>query len=383
MKLPRALLAIYGTTLAETLGYTLMIPLLPVVAKEYGAPDTILGSLLSIPAFCSMLAAPVWGKISDGIGRKRVIVAAQFLSLAGYLLLAFSHSLALVFLSRIISGLGGGSLGSIEAFIADVTAEEQRDRAYAMYGAVFGLAFIVGPVTAGALLGYGTGVPFLVAAVLEMANIVFTLWVLPVGARRAQKTSIRASLKAIGATSVRKLLWVHFFFMFAVVCFLANFSLYLERVLHADAVTSSWYLGASGGVGGLTLLLLATPLSKRLGDLRIAQFGLALSFAAYVFLLSVGGATALRFITFLVVWAIGSALTLPTLTALLSEVATRTERGAIMGVSDSLYSVAMVLGPSAGSAVIGANPRFLGALPAVALVAALGVLRTSQISKET
>lgn len=374
-------MTIYGTTLADTLGYTLMIPLLPLVAKEYGAPDTILGSLLSIPAICSMIAAPAWGMISDRIGRKTVIITAQFLSLAGYLLLALSHSLVLVFVSRIISGLGGGSLGSVEAFIADVTPAEERDSAYALYGAVFGMGFIVGPVASGALLGYGIGFPFLVAAALEVANIIFTLRFLPLLRASTQKRSVRASLRAVSAPIVRQLLTCHFLFMLATVCFLANVGLYLERMLHTGAAASGWYLAGAGAVGGLSLLLLATQFSRRLGDFRISQAGLALTFAAYVLLFGVQNVALFNVV--LILWAVGSAFTMPSLTALLSEVADRAERGAVMGASDSIYSVAMVLGPSIGSAIIAANPRFLGSLPALAVIAALWVLSRSRLPGES
>ena len=375
-----ALLTVYGTTLADTLGYTLMIPLLAIVAREYGAPDTILGSLLSIPAVCSMVAAPIWGKISDRTGRKTVIVAAQCLSLAGYLLLALSHSLALVFLSRIISGLGGGSLGSGEALIADVTPEGRRDSAFAMYGAVFGLGFIIGPVTAGALIPYGIGIPFLLAAALELINIVVTLRFLPRISQAPSRTNVWQSILAMSVPRIKNLLACHFLFILAVVCFLANFGLYMERVLHSGVATSSWFLACAGALGGLAMLFLISPAARALGDSRIAQLGLALSLVAYLLLYSVRGIPI--FVTMLVLWAIGSALVLPTLTTLLSAYVPRSERGAIMGVTDSLYSVAMIFGPSAGSAIIAMNPRLLGTLPALAVAVALAVLLQNRRQEE-
>src|SRR5580658_4516512 len=105
-RLPRALLPIYGTTLVDTLGYTMMIPLLPAVIQEYRASDAMVGALLSVPALCSMIAAPVWGKFSDRLGRKPIIITAQVLTLAGYLAQAASHSLVWIFVARIVSGCG-------------------------------------------------------------------------------------------------------------------------------------------------------------------------------------------------------------------------------------------------------------------------------------
>ncbi|HEY6450533.1 MAG TPA: MFS transporter, partial [Candidatus Cybelea sp.] len=248
-RLPRALLPIYGTTLVDTLGYTMMIPLLPAVIREYHASDVLVGALLSVPAFCSMVAAPVWGKFSDRVGRKPIIIAAQVLTLGGYLAQAMSHSLVWIFVARIVSGCGGGSLGAVQSYIADVTKEDQRDLAYSLYGAVFGMAFIVGPVTAGFLMQRGLAFPFFVAAALEAFNIVFTATLLPsrMQAKRS-KTTINESLKAANVPGVRRVLIRQFLAIFAIVFFLANFSLYLHHVLHSAVTQVGWLLSVAGGV---------------------------------------------------------------------------------------------------------------------------------------
>jgi MFS family permease len=367
-RLPRALLPIYATTLVETLGYTLMIPLLPEIVKQYGASDVMTGSLLSIPALCSMIAAPVWGKLSDRLGRKSIILIAQFLTLAGYLLQAMAPSLLWIFISRIISGSGGGALGAVQSYIADVTKEDQRDMAYSLYGAVFGMAFIIGPVTSGFLIHRSLAVPFFVAAGIEAITILITILFLPSHMQRTSKTSIAASLKAANVPGVRLVLIRHFLAIFAIVCFLANLALYLHHVLDSPTSQVGWLLSAAGVVGGLALIFVVTPLAKHLGDRRVAQIGLFISFLAYAALLFVNGLP--LFAILLMVWAIGSSMVEPTLTALLSVRAKRSERGAIMGVSDSINSVAMILAPAAGSAIVGANARMLGVLPACTVLAA-------------
>lgn len=368
-RLPRAVIPIYGTTFVDTLGYTLMIPLLPIVAQRYGASDVMVGALLSIPAFCSMIVAPIWGKLSDRFGRKVVIISGQCLSLAGYLLLALSHSLLLIFLSRVISGCGGGSLGSVASYIADVTKEDQRDEAYAIYGAVFGMAFVVGPVTSGMLAHNGVAIPFFVAAGLEVLNIVFTIRFVPQRRVARATTGLRSFLEAVKAPGVRRVLIRQFLFIFGVVCFLANFALYLQHILRNDAPKAGWLLGLAGLVGGIVLLVGVAPLARLIGRRRVAQIGFLFALAAYVLLLTVNNVFTFFFV--LVLWAIGSAMVEPTLTAALSQRADERERGAIMGLGDSINSLAIILGPAAGSAIVGANARLLGILPAVASVAAL------------
>lgn len=367
------MLPIYGTTLVETLGYTLMIPLLPAIVQQYHASDVMVGALLSVPAFCSMLAAPVWGKLSDRMGRKTIILIAQFLTLAGYLMQATAPSLLWIFISRIISGCGGGALGAVQSYIADVTHEDQRDQAYSLYGAVFGMSFIVGPVTSGFLIHRGLAIPFFIAAGIEVVTIGITIAFLPSRMQRISQTSIKASLKAANVPRVRLVLVRHFLAIFAIVCFLANFALYLHHVLDSSVSQVGWLLAGAGVVGGAALIFVVSPLATRLGDRRVAQIGLFASFLAYGLLSFVTGLWVFGIV--LIVWAVGSAMVEPTLTALLSVRAKPSERGAIMGVSDSINGLAMILGPATGSAIIGVNPRYLGVLPAFAVLLAFGLGR--------
>ncbi|HYL27585.1 MAG TPA: MFS transporter [Candidatus Nitrosotalea sp.] len=369
LRLPRALLPIYATTLVETLGYTLMIPLLPEIVQRYGASDVMTGSLLSIPAFCALIAAPIWGKLSDRLGRKNIILIAQLLTLAGYLLQATSPTLLWIFIARIISGSGGGALGAAQSYIADVTKEEDRDLAYSLYGAVFGMAFILGPVTSGFLAHTSLAVPFFIAAGIEVLTILMTIFLLPSHMQRRSRTSIAASLRAANVPGVREILIRHFFAIFAIVCFLANLGLYLHHVLGSPVSQVGWLLSTAGVAGGIALVFLVAPLTERLGNSRVAQIGLLLSLAAYVALAFVPDVGV--FAGVLIVWAVGSSFVEPTLTALLSIRVKRSERGAIMGIGDSINSVAMIVAPVAGSAIIGANARLLGVLPACTALAAI------------
>lgn len=368
-RLPRALLPIYATTLADTLGYTMMIPLLPAVIRQYHASDVLVGALLSVPALCSAVAAPIWGKLSDRVGRKPIILIAQVLTFAGYLGQATSHTLALIFVARILAGCGGGSLGAVQSYIADVTKEDRRDAAYSLYGAIFGMAFIVGPVASGFLMHHGIELPFFVAAGVEALTIVFTILFLPaLGRVRRRKTSVVQSLRAANVSGVRRVLLRHFLAIFAIVCFLANFALYLHHVLHSAGTQIGWLLSIAGGVGGAAMIFVVSPLAARIGDRRVAEIGLLLSFAAYGLLSFVNALAA--FCVVLVLWAVGSSMVEPTLTALLSVRAKASERGAIMGVSDSINGVAMILGPTAGAAVVAYDARLLGVLPAAAALTA-------------
>ncbi|HEY1975172.1 MAG TPA: MFS transporter [Candidatus Baltobacteraceae bacterium] len=369
LRLPRALIPIYGTTLADTLGYTLMIPLLPSLVRQFHVSDLMVGALLSVPAFCSTIAAPVWGKVSDRIGRKPIIIGSQVLTLLGYLVLATAHSFVIIFASRIASGLGAGGLGAVQSYIADVTEPKQRDIAYSLYGAVFGVAFIIGPLISGFLAKEGYSIPFFVASGLAAANIVFTWYFIPSFGKKDKPSSVQESVKAASAPGVRLVLIRQFLAILAIVCFLSNFGLFLEHVLRTNVSAIGWLLALAGAVGGAAMIFVVTPLAARIGDRRVARLGLFFSFIAYGMLWFSDNMP--LFCVMLVFWAVGSAMVEPTLTSLLSVRAKASERGAVMGVSDSVNSLAMIVGPAAGAAIIGLNPRLLGVIPAVAALAAI------------
>ncbi len=367
--LPKDVFPIYLTTFMDMLGYTLLIPLLPAMAKHYGAHDWMVGMLLSIPAFCATVAAPAWGKFSDRAGRKSIILIAQGFTLAGYTILALSHSLFWIYVSRLISGTGAGSLGAAESYIADVTDKKQRDRAYALYGAVFGSAFIVGPIAAGFLQRYGLQFPFFIAAALEVINIGVTFWLLPWRTREErEETTVKESLEAAWNPRVRLVLVRQFLFVFAVVYLLADFALYLDHAIHETVQRASWLLAGAGVIGGLTIVVAVTPLTKRFGDRIVGQIGFVLLFASYALIYFVKSLA--WFFPVLVLWAAGAAMAEPTLMAALAKRAPESERGAIMGVSDSVNSVALIIAPAIGTAIVGERPRLIGVLPAIAVAAA-------------
>jgi DHA1 family tetracycline resistance protein-like MFS transporter len=379
VRLPRSLLPIYGTNLVDTLGYSLLIPLLPLVVTQYGAPPIVAGALLSCSALVAMLVAPIWGIMSDRFGRKKMIVAAEAISCAANLLLALSHSIGLFFLSRVLAGLGTGGGGALdEAFIADVTKEDQRNLAYAMYGAVYGLGFIIGPSVAGAFAVRSFGGPFFVAAGLAAVNVVLSQLFIP-DMQPSGRTRLWSSMSAVRTPRVQRLVLSHFFFIFAVVCFLANFGLYVHRVLHGSPSTASWALASAGAVGGFTLLAGVNPLAKRFGERRIALLGLGCSAAAYFLLLLV---PRVAFEVVVALWAVGASMTLPTLTTLLSESTQKDELGAVMGTTDAIYGLAMMLGPVSGAAIIGSNAPLLGILPGCAAVIAAALVSNVRSSKD-
>lgn len=369
--MPRALAPIYGITLLDVLAYTIMIPLLSEIAAKYHASEVVVGSLLTVTALCSTISAPVWGWLSDRFGRKRAVLASQLFSLAGYVLLAIAPNLSFVFISRAIAGSGGGSLGVAQSYITDVTTPEQRDPAFALFGALFGVGFVLGPIVGGTLAHFGLGIPFFFAAFFEVLNLAFTYRFLPTTIDRVPhhgNAKIRDVVEAIRRPQIGSLLVRQLLFIFAVTYFLANLSFYVKHVLAtASSFTTGWLLAEAGVIGGVTFVVL-TALVRRVGNAVVSQIGFALAFFAYLALAAVRGPLSLAAVVF--IWAAGAALAEPTLTTLLSEAAPADERGAILGLGDSTNNIALMCAPALGAYVIGLDARLAGLIPAVAILAA-------------
>lgn len=369
LSVPAAVIPIYGTTLADMLGYTLMIPLLPALAARYHASYFIAGMLISVPAFCSMFSSPVWGRVSDRVGRKSIMLISQAVTLAGYVMLALAHSLFWLFLARVISGLGAGNLSAAQSYIADVTKERQRDQAFALYGAVFGAAFVIGPVTASLLMRHGIQFPFYLASALEAFNIALTLALIPwsIGKHEVEEEIAKVAREAM-RPPVLWLLLRQFLFIAGVMYFLSGFALYLHATLHASVKQVGWMLAGAGILGGAVQGVIVAPLAARAGERFVAQIGFVFLLAGYALLYFVAGMP--LFVLVVALWAIGAAMVEPSIMAALSLSIPKRERGALMGISDSVNSIALIVAPAASGAVIGANSRLIGVLPAAATIAA-------------
>jgi MFS family permease len=369
-----ALAPIYGITLIDVIGYMIMIPLLPYYAQRFGASGVLVGALLATMAVASAVAAPVWGALSDTAGRKPVVLASQAISLAGYLLLAWAPSLQMLFIARGVAGIGGGNLGVTQSYIADVTPENMRDRAFAGFGVVFGAAIVLGPVLGGALVHVGFWLPFVVSAGIELVNIGLTLRFLPATGGRQKTIDVpRAAREIWQRPRIRSLIAQHFLFIFAVTFFFSIFALYLNRVLHFGPERASYLIAAAGVVGGVALWAAVGPAAKRFGDAAVAQTGLGLSVVAYALL---GFAHGLwTFVAVLALWAVGASCIEPTLSALLSKNVPPDERGAMLGFNDLMNNAALMLAPSLGGFIVDANAALIGLVPGLAVLAALLLAR--------
>jgi DHA1 family tetracycline resistance protein-like MFS transporter len=370
--MPRALLPLLAITFVDVLGFTMLIPILPFYAEHFGASPTTVGAIYSTVAVASLLSSPFWGRLSDRIGRKGVLIAAQLAGLLGFSLLAAGTALWTVFVSRAIEGLGGGGLGVTQAYVTDVTAPANRARAFGLIGATLGVGFLIGPALAGVLVRYGYRVPFVAAAGLQLITVILTIVLLP-ESKGAVKTAptfaeIRASLRS---PLLGRLLLTQFTFWIAFTSWVTVFALFAERVLGFGPAQTSYTFIVSSIVTIVVQAGLIGRLVDRYGEGRLAIAGLCCAVVAYAAAYFIG--TTLALFVWVVLWALGSGLLRPSLGALISEAAPAGQRGTILSVSDSLNSVAFLIAPLVATAVIGVNPHLVGVIPFAFVCIALSI----------
>lgn len=350
------LLPILGITFIDILGFSILIPLMPYYVQRFGAPDIALGALFSTFALCQLVAGPLWGNVSDRIGRKMVLVISQIGATVGWTMLAFAPTLAIVFVARIIEGLSGGNISVTQAYVADLVEPDKRARAFGYIGAAFSAGLIFGPSAGGWLAHrYGFAVPFLLAAGLQLLTLIVTLLVLP-ESRTTGALQDRATLADVGASladpRVSPVLWQKLVYSLGLYGWFAAFTLVLQRTLGFGEDRASYFFAGFGVASVIMQLAVIGRLTDALGDRRANNLGLIAllaSFAVVPFMHD-GWTAAIM----LVLFSFGLAVNNATIPALISHAAPANQRGTILGVGSSLESFSGVVMPPVSTGVLGA-----------------------------
>ncbi len=361
----RTLGIVFFTVFLDLVGFGIIIPIQPFYAESLGASPatvTLLGASFSLMQF---LFAPFWGRLSDKIGRRPVMLISIATTVVGYVIFGVSGSLTVLFLSRMLAGFGSANIGTAQAIIADCTPPEKRAKGMGLIGAAFGLGFIFGPALGGSMVRFGLAVPAFVAAGLSSINWILAYFRLPETRSKgvAAIVSHRAfSLKALkhaarhpGVTQIF-LVFLTYTLSFSLMeqvlgLFIESTWLFAEphsaaHSRHAATLTTYVLL-----VVGVTATIvqggLIGRLAKRFGEKKLLLFGMAavsLSLALIPVVGWVAGFAMLLPVSMLL--AVGSGLVNPSLTSLLSRSVDKDEQGGALGIGQSLSALGRVIGPS-------------------------------------
>jgi DHA1 family tetracycline resistance protein-like MFS transporter len=404
MKSAPRLGAIFLTVFVDLLGFGLVLPFLAKEARDaFGVSPfvaTLLGSVYSLMQF---LFVPVWGRLSDRIGRRPVLlwsIAGTALAMGGLgVSLAWANSIAWLFAARIFGGIATANLGTASAYIADITKPEARARGMGLIGMAFGLGFILGPAVGGSLAritiaGRHGAVPCLVAASLSLINLGWVAF--GVGeslpperrARTPRRSLAPLNIEALRASfalpGVALAIGVNFLVILSFTNLDQTFTFFCGDIFGIDERGTGYVLAFIGIVAALAQGGLVRPLSKRFDEptlMRAGAFVQAIAFAC----LATAGATRARLLLFVGggLLALGNGLTQPTTSAFISRCAPADRQGGTLGTNQSFASLARTFGPAAGGwlyASVGALAPYTAASIGmiVALAFAFGLRRPGE-----
>jgi MFS family permease len=378
-KIPAKLLTLMATAFIDMVGLLMIIPLLPFYVKTFGGPGVdflgfhvgiglIAGFIIASFTVAQLLSAPMWGRLSDRVGRRPVLLIALTASGIAYLIFGFAHSLLLLFLSRIVQGAGGGTVGVIQAYVADSTAPQDRARALGWLSATTNLGVALGPVlgsfaiTLGKrdllpgpeTLHLGHAAPGIIAALLCLINIAFAAryvtesrdaseHVLVEGeVRRSSREAIWRVISHSKDTSSR-LIWIY---AISIGAFQGSFSvlaLFLNARFQVTEQTIGYFFMYIGSISVFTRVLLLGRMVDWLGEAKLSRLGLLLLASGVLGMPLARNLWMLGIAVALI--PLGTAFTFPCVTALLSRVISPRERGLYMGMQQTYGGIARVIAP--------------------------------------
>jgi DHA1 family tetracycline resistance protein-like MFS transporter len=351
--LSRPLLAIFLTIFVNLVGFGIIIPLLPFYAQTFGASPFVIGLLFASFSISQLIASPLLGELSDRFGRRPVLIFSLIGTVISFAMLAVAQSLAMLFAARIVDGLSGGNITTARAYIADITTEKDRARAFGLLGAAFGLGFIVGPALGAAFSHISYTAPIWAAAVITVFATAFAWVWLPETVHRAQAgggAPWRAVRDLSARPDLRLLFTVDFVYWMAFAVYQTAFALFGARRFGFDAAHTGYLLSAFGVLGVLVQGVLVGPVAASLGLKRTLVAGLC--FAA----MGWGGSALTHsvpvFVAMLVPGALGIGLCNATLSTLVSNAAGAHEQGRVQGAAGALESLGRTIGPVWGNGAL-------------------------------
>jgi MFS transporter, DHA1 family, tetracycline resistance protein len=349
----RPLLVIFLTIFVNLVGFGIIIPLLPFYAETFGASPIVIGMLFASFSLSQLVAAPVLGTLSDRWGRRPVLIGSLIGTAISFVVLALASSLEMLFVARIVDGLSGGAITTARAYIADVTTEDERPRAFGLLGAAFGLGFVIGPALGGALSHISYTAPIWAAAGITVAAMGLAWQWLPETVHRASATA-ESPWRAVGDVfqrpGLRLLLGIDFLYWMAFAVYQTTFALFGAHRFGFDATHTGYLLSAFGALGVIVQGGLVGPISASLGSRRTLVLGLLCAALGW-------GGSALTysipvFIAMLIPGAVGIGLCSAMLSSLVSNAADPVEQGRVQGAAGALESLGRTIGPVWGNAVL-------------------------------
>lgn len=334
------------------IGFGIIIPVLPFYAEELGATATELGWLMAVYSIMQLIFAPLWGTVSDKIGRKPVmLIGIVGLSLS-FFLLSWATDLWMLFMARIIGGvLSGANMPTAMAYVADITSEEDRGKGMGIIGAAAGLGFIFGPALGGIFSEPYLQLPFFIAGCSSLLTAFFVLFILKESLspekRRERNTEKKSSLNILRGPLLN-LFILQFFVAVSLAGLEATFAYFAAIKADLNTVRLGYIFMIMGLAQAIVQGGLLGKLTKRFSEGFVIQLGILISAVGFFLILFVN-----NFITaaiYLTIFGIGNGLIRPAVSALLTK-RTDSGHGQVTGTLSSFDSFGRIVGPPLGGAL--------------------------------
>ena len=380
MKRQPSILVIFLTVFIDLIGFGIVVPLVPVYSRHYGAGGFTIGAIIASFSAMQFIFAPIWGKLSDRLGRRPILLISTAGAALSYVVFAIGSgmethttALALLLVSRVFAGICGGNITVAQAYIADITPPQDRSRKMGLIGMAFGLGFICGPALGGfGLVVFGPTGPGWTAAVLCAANFVLAWFILaeslkPSSEHVRNRPGIHQWIHTLGQPRIGLLVLIFFLATFAFSCFEStlpllvsdNFQLGIARDETRPAATVICLFVYCGLIGAFIQGGAIGRLVKKFGEPRLIGISLLLTGISLALLPYVKGNGQLTFgalvhdagfpwekmLGVLALLSVGTSLTRPPVFGLLSILTPANEQGATIGVAQGAGSLARILGP--------------------------------------
>ena len=367
------LIIIFTTVFIDLVGFGIVIPVLPFYAEGtiFNATPRTVGLLFASYSVMQLIFAPILGGLSDKYGRRPVLFLSIIGTGVGFLVLGLATTTWMLFAGRILDGVTGGNISTAQAYIADITTSENRAKGMGLIGAAFGLGFVFGPAIGGILSHWGIHVPFLFAASLCFLNAILLYFRLPETitpdhpARHSASVGrgVQQLIKSLKQPRLAFVLTIYFLFIVAFSIMTTSFSLYTMFRFGYDAQHTGYLFAYVGVIAVIIQGGLIGRLVKRFGELPLVIVG-AFCFAISLFAVPFVGPAAGGLAALLLgggVFSMGNSLATPALTSLASKSVGPAEQGSILGVTQSVASLARAVGPFLAAVLINSTVAHVGA----------------------
>ncbi len=364
MKNRSVLSIIFLTVFIDLLGFGMILPLLPVWAEKFTADKTAIIALSAAYSLAQFVCAPLWGRLSDRVGRRPIILLSLIGGSFSFLAMAYSPSLGYLYAARVVQGIfTAGGLASAPALVADVTTREERARGMGMIGAAFGLGFIFGPWFGGELGKISTALPFYVAAALCILNFFWAFVMLP--ETRPQRGahpggeglfSLSRLIEALRHPELAFLLVIFFVNTLAFANLESTFTLFVQDhfQIHSQRDVVAYTGRILGYVGIIAVIVqggFIGRLTRMFGERRLLVAGILMVGIGLIAIPETHGIPALLAVLALV--SVGSGIGNPSIQSLISGAAAEEHMGGILGISQGLGSLARFAGALWGAFAYG------------------------------